>query len=173
MCQRLNPMQFSLKTLLLLPTFVGLVLGTYLLIERNRATCWDDSSQFWGVSSQFWEGFILDNLFVVTATACVVACYASLRSEDRSAFTHGPRRLLLRTTVFLVPFLAGLNTVIGGAGGPTTWKHFRVFDVYAGFFGYDPSPIVVFAFVWHTGMTLILGFAALWICGRLGHVARG
>ena len=117
-------MQFSLRTLLLLPTFIGVVLGTYLLIERNRATYWDDSSQFWGVSSQFWEGFIFDNLFVVTATACVVACYASLRSENRSTFTHGPRRLLLCTAVFLVPFLAGFNTVIGGAGGPDDLEAF-------------------------------------------------
>src|SRR3972149_9998868 len=103
------PLQFSLKTLLLLQAFVGLVLGHYLFLDRNRVVEWHTAGQFWG-----W--FILDCLLMVTATACVVGCYATLRPEDRSTFTHGPLRLLLRAAVFVVPFVAGLNVAIGCMG---------------------------------------------------------
>ena len=34
-------MRFSLKTVLLLPAFVGLVLGHYLFLERSRVVEWD------------------------------------------------------------------------------------------------------------------------------------
>jgi len=155
-------MQFSLKTLLSLPVFVGLLLGHYLFLERGRVLVWQTAGQFWG-----W--FVLDCLLMVTATACVVGCYASLRTEDRSTFTHGPRRLLLRTAVFLVPFVAGLNPVIGYGGRPDSRYAVRVCDDYLGMLTYGWDACYLVTFGWHVPLTVFLGFAALWICGRLDH----
>ena len=155
-------MQFPLRTLLLLQAFVGLVLGHYLFLERNRVVEWQTAEQFWG-----W--FIPDCLLMVTATACVVGCYASLRTEDRSTFTHGPRRLLLRMAVFLAPFVAGLNPVIGYTGKPNSRYAFRVIDEYLGILAYGLEPSNLVTVGWHVAVTAFLGFVALWICSRLDH----
>ena len=79
-------MQFPLRTLVLLPAFVGLALGYYLFLERNRVVEWHTAGQFWG-----WFG--LDCLFMLTTTACVVGCYATLTPDDRTPFARGPLRL--------------------------------------------------------------------------------
>ena len=158
-------MQFPLKTLLLLQAFVGLVLGHYLFLERNRVVEWHTAGQFWG-----W--FILDCLLMVTATACVVGCYATLRPEDRSTFTHGPLRLLLRAAVFVVPFVAGLNVAIGCMGRLNSRHAYRVFDVYSGILAYGGNPWDSVTVGWHVVVTVFLGFVALWICGRLDHAGR-
>jgi len=155
-------MRFPLKPLLALPAFLSLVLGHYLFLERNRVLEWDTARQFWG-------RFFHDCMLIVTATACIVGCYATLRAEDRSAFTHGPRRLLLRAAVFLAPFVAGLNPVIGIAGVPNSRYAIRVIDTYSGILAYGLDPLDLVTVGGHLAVTALLGFAALWICGRLDH----
>ena len=159
-------MQFPLKTLLLLQAFVALVLGHYLFLERNRVVEWDTAGQFWG-------RFIGDCLLMFTATACIVGCYATLRTEDRSTFTHGPLRLLLRAAVFVVPFVAGLNVAIGWIGRLNSRHAYRVFDVYSGILAYGGNQGDSVTVGWHVVVTVFLGFVALWICGRLDHAGRG
>ncbi|MHB0961498.1 MAG: hypothetical protein ACYC0X_24225 [Pirellulaceae bacterium] len=153
-------MQFPLRTLVLLPVFVGLVLGYYLLLERSRIVDW-------GTAGQFWGRFARDGLLPVTATACIVGSYATLRREDRSIFAHGPRRLLLWAAVFLVPFVAGLNPAIGAWGAPDSRCVFRVFDVYSGILTYGPDPRDWITVGGHVAMTALQGLTALWICARL------
>jgi hypothetical protein len=153
-------MRFSLKTLLLLPAWVGLVLGHYLFLERSRVVEWD------------WGRFIGDCLLMFTATASIVGCYATLRTEDRSTFAHGLRRLLLWVAVFVVPFVAGLNPVIGVSGVPNSRYPIRVFDVYSGILAYGLDPLDLVTVGGHVVIAAFLGFAAIRICGRLDHPRR-
>jgi hypothetical protein len=155
-------MQFPLRTLVLLPAFVGLVLGHYLFLERNRIIKWNTAGQFWG-------RFGVDCLFMVTATTFIVGCYATLRPEERVHFTHGPLRLLLRVAVFVIPFVAGLNVVIGSGGTATSRFAYRVSDVYAGILMHGGQLLDLITVGWHVVATAVLGFVALWICRRFVH----
>lgn len=160
-------MQYPLKTLLLLPAFVGLTLSHYLFVERNRVVAWENAGQFWG---QFGR----DCLFMVTATVCVVGCYATLRPQDRSTLIRGLRRLFLRAAVFLVPFVAGLNVAIGYSGSPNARHAVRVLDDYSWLLASRGADWMAWITAgWHMALTALLGLAALWMCRRLDRAGHG
>lgn len=156
-------MQFPLRALVLLPVFVALMLGHYLLLERTRVVELDIPARFWGQLSR-------DCLLPVTVTACIVGCYATLRREDRSTFTHGPRRVLLWAAVFLVPFVAGLNCAIGVSGGPNSRHAFRMIDIYSVILTHGLDSLLCITVGGHVILTALLGFTAWWTCRSLDTV---
>ena len=153
-------MRITLKTLLLLPALCGIMLGLYFSLERYRVLDYTSATQFWS-----W--FVLDLTLMIMTAVCLVACYTTLRKEDRVAMQSGWRSAVFRSTLFLAPFAAGLNVVIGTSGTQTSRTAMRVFDIYAGMPTYGIDRLDLITIAGHTVLTATIGITAIAVCSKL------